>query len=192
LSLVPLVRLVPLPFLPLVPVASFVFSYGKIAQFFHTKKQRELCPTRTKFFVQKEEVQKLRKNKGSFVLQGQSSSFCSCAIFPYEKTKEARGTKRKNFVLIGQSFCVSKRVFFSYSPCFCVTFAQKFSMLLTKIKKNSKFAKIFKSLKFKKFYLVLLYIQLLRINRSLFRLYIIIIKSQYLVLFITNHIFYSD
>jgi len=27
--------------LPLVPLASFVFSYGKIAQFFHTKKQRK-------------------------------------------------------------------------------------------------------------------------------------------------------
>jgi len=78
-------------------------THNFCAIFPYEKTKAELCPRRTKL---------LRKQKGgktfayakakrtasctkNFVLVGQSSSFCSCAIFPYEKTKEARGTKGK-------------------------------------------------------------------------------------------------
>jgi len=70
---------------------------------------QKLCPTRTKFFLLlplffrmeklRSEGFSVRKNNGSFVLRGQSSSFCSCA--------KARGTKGKaESEQIAQKLCV--------------------------------------------------------------------------------------
>ncbi len=82
---------------------SFVFSYGKIAQFFR-------FPPSLLYLLL------LRKSKRkNFVLVGKSF-LCffvrkNCAIFPYEKTKEARG--------LPLSFCLSKS-FASLLPPFCL------------------------------------------------------------------------